>query len=113
MTTSTSTGPDGATAPARPSATAPAPTSTPVVDSPAPDCFVRDDLPTADGATGALLRSLLATRRTRVAVAALLLLLQQAAAQTGPLLVAYAIDRGCRPSGTATTARCTRWARGI
>ncbi|MEV7421767.1 ABC transporter ATP-binding protein [Streptomyces sp. NPDC091212] len=94
MTTSTSTGPDGATAPARPSATAPAPTSTPVVDSPAPDCFARDDLPTADGATGALLRSLLATRRTRVAVAALLLLLQQAAAQTGPLLVAYAIDRG-------------------
>ncbi|MFF5564857.1 ABC transporter ATP-binding protein [Streptomyces sp. NPDC012623] len=90
MTTSTSTGPEGTTAPARPSAAAP----TPVVDSPGPDSFARDDLPTAAGATGALLRSLLAARRTRVAVAALLLLLQQAAAQTGPLLVAYAIDRG-------------------
>ena len=42
----------------------------------------------------ALLRSLLAPMRARVAVAALLLLLQQAAVQAGPLLVAYAIDSG-------------------
>ncbi|MCW5252497.1 MULTISPECIES: ABC transporter ATP-binding protein [unclassified Streptomyces] len=45
------------------------------------------------GATAALLRSLLAPLRARVAAAALLLLLQQAAVQAGPLLVAYAIDR--------------------
>ncbi|MGA5119275.1 ABC transporter ATP-binding protein [Streptomyces pseudogriseolus] len=57
------------------------------------DPFDRDVLPTPPGATGALLRSLLAPMRGRVAVAALLLLLQQAAVQAGPLLVAYAIDR--------------------
>ncbi|MEU6813647.1 ABC transporter ATP-binding protein [Streptomyces sp. NPDC046860] len=56
------------------------------------DPFDRDVLPTPPGATSALLRSLLAPRRARVALAVLLLLLQQAAAQTGPLLVAYAID---------------------
>ncbi|MFF9014662.1 ABC transporter ATP-binding protein [Streptomyces sp. NPDC014870] len=58
------------------------------------DPFDQDDLPTAPGATGALLRSLLSAHRARVAVAALLLLLQQGALQAGPLLVAYAIDRG-------------------
>ncbi|MER7666773.1 MULTISPECIES: ABC transporter ATP-binding protein [unclassified Streptomyces] len=58
------------------------------------DPFDRDDLPTARGATGALLRSLLAPHRARVVRVALLLLLQQAAVQAGPLLVAYAIDRG-------------------
>ncbi|MEU5983981.1 ABC transporter ATP-binding protein [Streptomyces sp. JL2001] len=58
------------------------------------DPFDRDDLPSAAGATGALLRSLLAAHRARVFVAALVLLLQQAAVQAGPLLVAYAIDRG-------------------
>ncbi|MDF3302411.1 ABC transporter ATP-binding protein [Streptomyces tropicalis] len=57
------------------------------------DPFDRDLLPSAPGATGALLRSLLAPRRARVAGTAVLLLLQQAAVQTGPLLVAYAIDR--------------------
>ncbi|MGA5526467.1 ABC transporter ATP-binding protein [Streptomyces pseudogriseolus] len=57
------------------------------------DPFDRDVLPTPPGATGALLRSLLAPMRGRVAFAALLLLLQQAAVQAGPLLVAYAIDR--------------------
>ncbi|MFF9378787.1 ABC transporter ATP-binding protein [Streptomyces griseoluteus] len=56
------------------------------------DPFDRDLLPTPPGATAALLRSLLAPRRARVALTVLLLLLQQAAAQTGPLLVAYAID---------------------
>jgi ATP-binding cassette, subfamily B, bacterial len=58
------------------------------------DPFDRDALPAPQGATGALLRSLLAARRARVVLAALLLLLQQAAVQAGPLLVAYAIDRG-------------------
>ncbi|MEU4267120.1 ABC transporter ATP-binding protein [Streptomyces sp. NPDC026092] len=68
----------------------------PGTDAPAAggDPFDRDDLPTAPGATGALLRSLLSAHRARVTVAALLLLLQQAALQAGPLLVAYAIDRG-------------------
>ncbi|MGW7463268.1 ABC transporter ATP-binding protein [Streptomyces xantholiticus] len=60
----------------------------------ADDPFDKDALPAPPGATGALLRSLLAPRRARVVLAAVLLLLQQAAVQTGPLLVAYAIDRG-------------------
>ncbi|MFF3291535.1 ABC transporter ATP-binding protein [Streptomyces sp. NPDC003023] len=58
------------------------------------DPFDQDALPAPAGATGALLRSLLAPRRARVVLAAVLLLLQQAAVQAGPLLVAYAIDRG-------------------
>ncbi|MFJ7074646.1 ABC transporter ATP-binding protein [Streptomyces sp. NPDC098781] len=56
------------------------------------DPFDRDVLPTPPGATAALLRSLLAPMKARVAVTTLLLLLQQAAVQAGPLLVAYAID---------------------
>ncbi|GGU39632.1 ABC transporter ATP-binding protein [Streptomyces daghestanicus] len=61
---------------------------------PAPDdSFDRDVLPAPPGATAALLRSLLAPMRARVAVTSLLLLLQQAAVQAGPLLVAYALDR--------------------
>ncbi|MFD8451925.1 ABC transporter ATP-binding protein [Streptomyces coelicoflavus] len=56
------------------------------------DSFDRDVLPSPPGATGALLRSLLAPRKARVALTILLLLLQQAAVQAGPLLVAYAID---------------------
>ncbi|MET8947476.1 ABC transporter ATP-binding protein [Streptomyces sp. NPDC004542] len=59
----------------------------------AEDPFDRDVLPTPPGATAALLRSLLAPMRTRVAGTTLLLLLQQAAVQAGPLLVAYALDR--------------------
>lgn len=59
----------------------------------ADDPFDKDVLPTPPGATGALLRSLLAPMRGRVAFTSLLLLLQQAAVQAGPLLVAYAIDR--------------------
>ncbi|MGW6461971.1 ABC transporter ATP-binding protein [Streptomyces sp. NPDC055078] len=58
------------------------------------DPFAHDELPTAKGATGTLLRSLLSPHRGRVALVALLLLLHQAAVQAGPLLVAYAIDRG-------------------
>ncbi|EGX59001.1 ABC transporter ATP-binding protein [Streptomyces zinciresistens K42] len=56
------------------------------------DPFDHDVLPTPPGATGALLRSLLAPMKARVALTVLLLLLQQAAVQSGPLLVAYAID---------------------
>ncbi|MFE7234275.1 ABC transporter ATP-binding protein [Streptomyces sp. NPDC057596] len=56
------------------------------------DPFDRDALPTPPGATSALLRSLLAPMKARVAGTTLLLLLQQAAVQAGPLLVAYAID---------------------
>ncbi|MGI5194715.1 ABC transporter ATP-binding protein [Streptomyces sp. CA-288835] len=58
----------------------------------AADAFDRDALPTPPGATAALLRSLLAPMKARVALTSLLLLLQQAAVQAGPLLVAYAID---------------------
>ncbi|MEV6998442.1 ABC transporter ATP-binding protein [Streptomyces sp. NPDC093982] len=62
-------------------------------ESPRPDDpFDHDVLPTPPGATAALLRSLLAPMKARVAVTTLLLLLQQAAVQAGPLLVAYAID---------------------
>ncbi|OIJ88745.1 ABC transporter ATP-binding protein [Streptomyces colonosanans] len=58
----------------------------------ADDPFDRDILPSPPGATAALLRSLLAPLKARVAGTTLLLLLQQAAIQAGPLLVAYAID---------------------
>ncbi|MEV5968966.1 ABC transporter ATP-binding protein [Streptomyces sp. NPDC051921] len=66
----------------------------PVTADPGGDPFDQDDLPAAPGATGRLLRSLLAAHRARVVVAAVVLLVQQAALQAGPLLVAYAIDRG-------------------
>jgi ATP-binding cassette subfamily B protein len=89
MTTSTSTdttpdetGPEHSPPPAPPSTAAPG------------DPFDRDALPAPPGATRDLLGSLLRVRRARVAVAAVLLLLQQAASQAGPLIVAYAIDRG-------------------
>ncbi|MFJ8662611.1 ABC transporter ATP-binding protein [Streptomyces sp. NPDC093795] len=62
--------------------------------TPAGDPFDRDDLPAPPGATGALLRSLLTAHRIRVAFAALVILVKEAAIQAGPLLVAYAIDRG-------------------
>ncbi|MFE3183707.1 ABC transporter ATP-binding protein [Streptomyces violascens] len=58
------------------------------------DPFDRDELPAPPGATGALLRALLLPLRGRVVIATLMLVVQQAAAQAGPLLVAYAIDRG-------------------
>lgn len=60
----------------------------------ADDPFDQDDLPAPPKATRALLFSLLAPMRGRVAVSALLLLVQQVAMQAGPLLVAYAIDSG-------------------
>ncbi|PGH52682.1 ABC transporter [Streptomyces sp. Ru87] len=57
------------------------------------DPFDRDVLPAPEGASRALLGSLLRPYRARVAVAGVILLLQQAAVHAGPLLVAYAIDR--------------------
>ncbi|MFI9256010.1 ABC transporter ATP-binding protein [Streptomyces sp. NPDC053069] len=56
------------------------------------DLFDRDVLPAPPGATAALLRSLLAPMKGRAALTTLLLLVQQAVVQAGPLLVAYAID---------------------
>ncbi|GAB7030921.1 ABC transporter ATP-binding protein [Streptomyces sp. NPDC021749] len=57
------------------------------------DAFERDRLPAPRNAARSLLGSLLAPHRRRVGAVALLLLLQQAAVQAGPLLVAYALDR--------------------
>ncbi|MEV7087954.1 ABC transporter ATP-binding protein [Streptomyces sp. NPDC093085] len=82
----------GAVPPVPPGAPGP-----PAGHAPAPDQddpFAQDALPSPRGATRALLGSLLRPRRARVAVGVVLLLLQQAAMQAGPLLVAYAIDRG-------------------
>jgi ATP-binding cassette subfamily B protein len=53
--------------------------------------FGQDPLP--EGASLALLTSLLRPHRGRVVVTGLLLIIQRAISQTGPLLVAYAIDR--------------------
>lgn len=60
----------------------------------ADDPFDKDELPAPPGATRTLLLSLLSPLRGRVTLAAVLLLVQQAVVQAGPLLVAYAIDRG-------------------
>ncbi|WP_329146259.1 ABC transporter ATP-binding protein/permease [Streptomyces sp. NBC_01456] len=71
----------------------PPPTGPAPGEPPAADSFARDVLPAPRGASRALLASLLAPHRRRVGVVAVLLLLQQAAVQAGPLLVAYALDR--------------------
>ncbi|WP_030673504.1 ABC transporter ATP-binding protein [Streptomyces rimosus] len=76
--------PDAPAAP-RPSATPPA--------AAGPDPFEQDVLPTDKGASRSLLGSLLRPHTRRVWAASVLLLLQQAAVQAGPLLVAFAIDR--------------------
>ncbi|MET8676751.1 ABC transporter ATP-binding protein [Streptomyces sp. NPDC004647] len=66
----------------------------PCRDAPATgDPFDRDVLPAPKGASRALLLSLLRPHRGRVWPAVLLLLMQQATVQAGPLLVAFAIDR--------------------
>ncbi|UFQ18165.1 MULTISPECIES: ABC transporter ATP-binding protein [Streptomyces] len=91
MTTS-STSTSRTAEPRRPLPTAdPAPVEAAAVHE---DPFDKDDLPAPPGATRALLRSLLSPLRGRVVLAAVLLLVQQAVVQAGPLLVAYAIDRG-------------------
>ncbi|WP_405805640.1 ATP-binding cassette domain-containing protein [Streptomyces sp. NBC_01187] len=56
------------------------------------DPFDRDVLPAPKAASRKLLGSLLAPHRRRVTIAVVLLLLQQAAVQAGPLLVAFALD---------------------
>ncbi|WP_335974577.1 MULTISPECIES: ABC transporter ATP-binding protein [Streptomycetaceae] len=56
------------------------------------DPFDRDVLPAPRNAQLTLLRSLLRPHSARVWAAAIYLLVQQAAVQVGPLLVAYAID---------------------
>ncbi|MFF2041689.1 ABC transporter ATP-binding protein [Kitasatospora sp. NPDC058170] len=53
-----------------------------------------EDIPVPPGAPRALLRSLLGPHRARVTVAMVVILVQQAALQSGPLLVAIAMDRG-------------------
>ncbi|WP_110945548.1 ABC transporter ATP-binding protein [Streptomyces avicenniae] len=59
---------------------------------PVDDPFDRDVLPAPKDASRRLLGSLIRPYRARMAVAAVVLLAQQAAVQAGPLLVAYAID---------------------
>ncbi|WP_327369943.1 ABC transporter ATP-binding protein [Streptomyces sp. NBC_01217] len=86
--TSTTAGPTDRRRDARKKSGGPAPSDG------AGDRFDRDELPTPRGATRVLLMSLLRPHRSRVIVSALLLLIQQAAVQAGPLLVAYAIDSG-------------------
>lgn len=75
--------------------TPPATEEGPDAVSPAPvdDPFDQDTLPTPTNATSDLLRSLLKPLKARVVLSTVLLLVQQAALQVGPLLVAYAIDR--------------------
>lgn len=68
------------------------PDAAPGPRTPEPDPFDRDVLPAPKNAQVTLLRSLLRPHRARVWLASVLLLVQQAAVQAGPLLVAYAID---------------------
>ncbi|MFG3223572.1 ABC transporter ATP-binding protein [Kitasatospora sp. NPDC048194] len=58
-----------------------------------PPAADEEDIPVPPGAPRALLRSLLGPHRARITVAMLVILLQQAALQSGPLLVAVAMDR--------------------
>lgn len=95
MTTTTaglpSDGPeDRAATPRRPG---PPPSGPAPGEPPAADSSAHDARPAPRDASRALLGSLLAPHRRRVGVVAVLLLLQQAAVQAGPLLVAYALDR--------------------
>ena len=53
-----------------------------------------EDIPVPPGAARSLLNSLLGPHRARITVAMLVILVQQAALQAGPLLVAIAMDRG-------------------
>jgi ATP-binding cassette subfamily B protein len=53
-----------------------------------------EDIPVPPGAPRALLRSLMGPHRRRILLAVLMIVVQQAALQVGPLLVSIAIDRG-------------------
>lgn len=53
-----------------------------------------EDIPVPPGAARRLLGELLGPHRGRIAAAMLVILVQQAALQAGPLLVAFAMDRG-------------------
>jgi ATP-binding cassette, subfamily B, bacterial len=53
-----------------------------------------EDIPVPPGAPAALLRSLMGPHRRRIVLAMLMITVQQAALQVGPLLVSIAIDRG-------------------
>lgn len=75
------------------------------VDAGAGDPFDRDDLPTPRGATRTLLVSLLGPLRGRVVVAALFLLIQQAAVQAAHCSSRTRSTAACRRSGTRTTDR--------
>ncbi|WP_052847334.1 ABC transporter ATP-binding protein [Streptomyces avicenniae] len=57
------------------------------------DAFAQDALPAPPGASRALLASLLRPHRRRLTATCLVLTLQRALSQVGPLLVAYTIDR--------------------
>ena len=82
-------------APARPAAEAPAESAAQPAAAPAPEAQPAEgeDIPVPPGAPRALLRSLLGPHRTRVVIAILMIGVQQAALQVGPLLVSVAIDR--------------------
>jgi ATP-binding cassette, subfamily B, bacterial len=56
------------------------------------ETYDQDVLPAPKGAAGSLLKALLGPHRRRVWIAVAVLLVQQAAVQAGPLIVAYAID---------------------
>lgn len=102
-TTSGTTGPTGTTggeertAPGEPGPPGGPGPGTGPGPGPAPgggDPFDEDDLPAPRGATLALLRSLLSPHRARAIRFVAVLLVHQLVLQAGPLLVAYAIDRG-------------------
>ncbi|MFH8408635.1 ABC transporter ATP-binding protein [Streptomyces sp. NPDC018019] len=90
MTTSTDAG--TATGGAPDDGAAPLPPAPPPAATASSDPFEQDVLPTAKGASRSLLGSLLRPHTRSVWAASVLLLLQQAAVQAGPLLVAFAID---------------------
>ncbi|MFD7580484.1 ABC transporter ATP-binding protein [Kitasatospora sp. NPDC059817] len=69
-------------------------TAEPVEEQLPPPPADEEDIPVPPGAPRALLRSLLGPHRARIGVAMLVILIQQAALQSGPLLVAIAMDRG-------------------
>ncbi|WP_033824299.1 ABC transporter ATP-binding protein [Kitasatospora sp. MBT63] len=59
-----------------------------------PPAADEEDIPVPPGAARALLGQLLGPHRRRIVLAMLVIVVQQAALQAGPLLVAFAMDRG-------------------